>query len=119
MVSTFYYPKGTKEFFSTHIGKEKHTEIFQKELLASGRDRYNYSEYTAFARISLCFAKKVSFPVWCIHNFSNLPCGGTHLDAIQTNITNYFNWYFLDELGGKYTFEDIAKFMTIVVETRC
>lgn len=115
---TFYYPKGTREYFDEHIGNRKHTDVFQKEFLVSGKDRYNGREYTSFAKLSLCFAEEPQTSM-CVHNYQNLSYGGTHLETIQARITNYFNWYFSDEFGEKYTYEDIAKYLTIVVETRC
>lgn len=120
--STYFYPNGAQDYVSALTNNAP--TVFVNEITATGKDRYNKSEYEAKVRIHVAFTDNCGETL-CFHNYRKLEKGGCHLDAIKERLMNFINWEFTQDLGddtyGKsdLSFSDICENVVLIIESSC
>lgn len=121
-VSTYFYPNGAQDYVSALTNNAP--TVFVNEITATGKDRYNKSEYEAKVKILVAFTDNCGETL-CFHNYKKLEKGGCHLDAIKERLMNFINWEFAQEIEddtrGKsdLSFSDICNNVVLIIESSC
>lgn len=90
--------------------------VFYNRLQAKGRERYNRGEYEAVVEIALTPAPGRGSTL-CLHNFRQLPYGGSHLQALEERLCHAFNLCF--HLEKELTIPELSRHLSIVLVSHC
>ena len=111
--NVFHFPRGGVDYVRSLCG-DSNVPVFQNEIEATGRDRYNYDPYDARVRVFLAFTKQAG-GVFCFHNGDALD-GGVHLDAAKEQLSRVLSY----ELNMEFDrYESIANRVVLLLESQC
>ncbi|MBR4882089.1 MAG: hypothetical protein IKU19_09145, partial [Clostridia bacterium] len=95
--------------------------LYQRELTATGKERYNHPDYTATVRLTVGFDPEKKGNV-CYHNCRSLEFGGEHHNCAVECIRKFLQYEFYDiytdkgiDLNDSYIFSRIR----LVIESSC
>ena len=111
---SYQYKNGIGDYVGTH-------NCYMKEKEAIGRDRYNKPEYKAHVKIAVGFDEKAP-RCECFHNYRELN-GGTHLEAVKSQIRDYLDWFLLSKSTSPEASEkminNLMDSLVIMIESNC
>lgn len=120
MITTHCYPRGAHDYLIQFAIEP--TEIYDNEIKATGKDRYNKKDYSAKVRVLITFVSNCGKTL-CFHNYKQLENGGAHLEVIKEKLIDFFNWEFAYDFGCdtckkiKLSFSDIKDKVVLIVES--
>lgn len=111
--TTYCYPEGLAGY-ARKLAREDSTPVFTGKLEATGKDRYNRTEYHAAAEVALCFSKTAG--TRCFHNSREIS-GGVHLQGAVDKIQQELKWHLPDE---EMVFDEmISGHLILLLKTEC
>ena len=130
---THLYPTGTSDYIN-EVVTSLSMPIYENEIEATGKDRYNYRDYDAKVNAAITFVKDYSH-VFCLHNYRHLERGGEHFEALKKKVINAINrefiWDFRDDKSSEdennyysrrrfeLSFDDISKNIVLILASNC
>lgn len=115
--AVFCCPRGLQDYaeqgdaiIPAYVSKQK----------AVGKERYNRAAYEACVEVAVGYAPYKG-SVTCLHNFRELPQGGTHCEQLKKQVVRAFCDAFRRDMADTedVTFEWLAKHLRIVLATWC
>lgn len=108
-VQEYCFPDGIRDHW---VAQGATSEIYNAQISATGKDRYNRPEYGAKIFLSACFMKGSGQQKF-FHNFQPLPHGGTHVERVLEEITCRLCWQLELELSR----EEVERHLCLMVHT--
>lgn len=110
---TFNYPNGILDYIANH--PETKQEIFENEIGATGKDRYNRKDYSANLKVYVAPCKWWGFTLH-IHNHERVD---SPLSAPEKSLIKYFNWQIGSEANKKTDDKTVKENFCLILESKC
>lgn len=111
----FSFPRG----ISDYVRRNTTVPVYYKRIQGKGKERYNRGEYEACVEIAVAPTPNQG-GVLCLHNFRELPYGGTHYRRMQERLCRAFNNVFCEETEkAPLCYDELRKHFTVVLTTWC
>ena len=111
---SYQYENGIGDYVGTH-------NCYIKEKETVGKDRYNKPEYKARVKAAIYFDENAP-RCECFHNYRELN-GGTHLEAVKSQIRDYLDWFLLSESTSPEASEkminNLMDSLVVMIESNC